>query len=162
MKTYWTPEMLARQYAAYREKKAQRAKAERMMRRILMAKRPKRPRQPRRWTEERLNHLRALAASGITMREAAKELDMSQSNVANIASRYGVKFGGGGWTEAKLEQLRALAASGMSTFEAAAEMKMSRAAIAHAASRYGVRFGRLPSPDGEMRGENNARKSTKR
>lgn len=93
MKTYWTPEMLARQYAAYREKKAQRAKAERMMRRILMARRPKRPRQPRRWTEERLNHLRALAASGMTMREAAEEMDVSQSHIANTASRYGVRFG---------------------------------------------------------------------
>lgn len=93
MKTYWTPEMLARQYAVYREKKAQRAKAERMMRRILMARRPKRPHQPRRWTEERLNHLRALAASGMTMREAAEEMDVSQSHIANTASRYGVRFG---------------------------------------------------------------------
>ncbi len=93
MKTYWTPDMLARQYAAYQEKKAQRAKAERMMRRLLMAKRPKRPRNPTRWTEERLNHLRMLAARGMTTREAAEEMGVSQSHIANTASRYGIRFG---------------------------------------------------------------------
>lgn len=71
------------------------------------------------WTPERLDELRELAASDHTYASAAEAMGRPKYSVADTAKRYGIKFGlkgwvkkGKAWTPEEMETLRSVLARG--------------------------------------------------
>lgn len=92
------------------------------------------------WTPERIEQLRALAASGITIPRAAAKLGTTESATKMVAQRNKIRFGGKFWTPDRVSQMRELANSGLSRREVAKQIGTTFDAIEKASAHYKVKF----------------------